>query len=614
MSAASYLIFASDGLYLMGMSKIKIDQNRIGKLIRGSYTVILILAAIMFVGAVRSGPVEGEAHIGKFYANEITSGWSIEGPNGEMTENVSLPASVYSEEGLEYKLRNTLPPDVRAGMHLCIHSVRQDVTVYIDGEKREYYGKDGFAVKRKSAVSALVLVDLTDEDAGAPIEIDIVSNSFGTGKVDKITYAYGNNVWFPYIVDNLALVITAVVLVVAGLAAIISFLIVRRRVLSSKGLFYMGQLMVVTGLWILSESTIRQLIFKAPSKTNVFSFILISILAPFGAMFFNELQENRFAKVYRALAGVALLQLLLNTILNFTGVADYYTTLPFIHVWSACLIIWSLITDIIDIKNGDIKKYSIAAMGMMVLLVSVLWEFYRFYKGGIHTLGVSTGIGLLALLGCTAIQLVRDNIREMYKRQEQSDRMTKATFSAIAGTLDAKDEYTGDHSDRVGEYARLIAEKVAGRYGFKAKDLDRIQYIGKMHDIGKIGVPDRVLNKNEKLTPAEFDLMKKHTIVGDAIMSNIDNIPGLSEGVRNHHERWDGTGYPDRLKGEEIPLIARILCLADSYDAMTSDRIYRSRLPKEKVVEEIETGKGTQFDPELAEVVLRMIRNSELTG
>ena len=149
--------------------------------------------------------------------------------------------------------------------------------------------------------------------------------------------------------------------------------------------------------------------------------------------------------------------------------------------------------------------------------------------------------------------------------------------------------------------------EIAEDYGLTKQDVASIAYIGRMHDIGKIGVPDSVLNKNGRLTDEEFELMKKHTIIGYDILKNIDYIPNLREGVRSHHERWDGRGYPDGLKGEQIPLFARILCIADSYDAMTTDRVYRKKLDRETVLSELVKNQGKQFDPELSNVFIDMI-------
>jgi len=128
-----------------------------------------------------------------------------------------------------------------------------------------------------------------------------------------------------------------------------------------------------------------------------------------------------------------------------------------------------------------------------------------------------------------------------------------------------------------------------------------------MHDIGKIGIPDQILNKAGRLTEEEYSIMKSHTTIGADIFSRLNMVEGLQDGIRHHHERYDGTGYPDGLSGEEISLFARILCIADCYDAMTSNRVYRKRLSDETVLEELRKNAGTQFDPELVEAFIALL-------
>ena len=131
--------------------------------------------------------------------------------------------------------------------------------------------------------------------------------------------------------------------------------------------------------------------------------------------------------------------------------------------------------------------------------------------------------------------------------------------------------------------------------------------MGLLHDVGKIGVPSAVINKPERLTDEEFEMIKSHPVTGAKILANISEKPELVTGARWHHERYDGTGYPDGLKGEEIPEQARIIAVADAYDAMTSNRSYRTLMPQEAVTAELEKGKGVQFDPRFAAIMLEMI-------
>ncbi len=131
--------------------------------------------------------------------------------------------------------------------------------------------------------------------------------------------------------------------------------------------------------------------------------------------------------------------------------------------------------------------------------------------------------------------------------------------------------------------------------------------MGLLHDVGKIGVPDAIINKPARLTEPEYDVIKTHTVMGAKILNNINEMPELVTGARWHHERYDGSGYPDGLKGTDIPEQARIIAVADAYDAMTSRRSYRDRLPQATAREELVSGRGTQFDPVFADIMIGMI-------
>ena len=148
--------------------------------------------------------------------------------------------------------------------------------------------------------------------------------------------------------------------------------------------------------------------------------------------------------------------------------------------------------------------------------------------------------------------------------------------------------------------------------GYSGDELDRIFYIALLHDCGKIGVPDSILQKPDKLDRDEFEIIKSHTVRGGEILSNFKSLKDAGEGALYHHERYDGGGYPEGRVGEEIPLIARMICVADSFDAMNSNRVYRKKLTPEKIMEEIEINKGKQFDPRIADIFLRLIKEGKI--
>ena len=187
--------------------------------------------------------------------------------------------------------------------------------------------------------------------------------------------------------------------------------------------------------------------------------------------------------------------------------------------------------------------------------------------------------------------------------QEHQERLLDQIITALSNTVEAKDIYTGGHSARVAAYVR----EIMCRMGASEQEQIDAYYIGLLHDVGKIRVSDSIINKNGRLTDEEYEQMKLHTVAGYHILKEVTMIPDLVMGARWHHERYDGKGYPNGLSGENIPLIARIISVADSYDAMTSNRSYRETMPQQKVRQEIEKGMGTQFDPEIAQIMLDMI-------
>ncbi len=187
--------------------------------------------------------------------------------------------------------------------------------------------------------------------------------------------------------------------------------------------------------------------------------------------------------------------------------------------------------------------------------------------------------------------------------KDQLAKLTSEVIWALASAVDAKDPYTNGHSGRVADYSWRIAEKMGKDMSYRCE----IYYVALLHDIGKIGVPDSVLNKPSKLEEDEFRLIRSHPIIGSNILERITSIPTISVGAKYHHERYDGTGYPEGLSGEEIPEMARIIAVADTYDAMTSKRTYNKVIPQSEVRNEIARCRGTQLDPAIATVMLELI-------
>lgn len=200
-------------------------------------------------------------------------------------------------------------------------------------------------------------------------------------------------------------------------------------------------------------------------------------------------------------------------------------------------------------------------------------------------------------------QEVEKQTKVAENRRESVERLSWQMVQALASTIDAKDSYTNGHSTRVAQYSVMLAEKM----GYTGEKLEQLQYAAMLHDIGKIGVPREIINKPSKLTDEEYAIIKTHPEIGENILKEISEIPDIAIGARWHHERYDGNGYPDGMKGWEIPELARIIGVADAYDAMTSKRSYRDVLPQEVVIGELKKGKATQFDPDIAQLMIELI-------
>ena len=200
-------------------------------------------------------------------------------------------------------------------------------------------------------------------------------------------------------------------------------------------------------------------------------------------------------------------------------------------------------------------------------------------------------------------QEVERQTKELKEQSEKIELMSLQIVQALSGAVDAKDSYTNGHSVRVAQYSREIAK----RLGYTPEAQQEIYMVGMLHDVGKIGIPNEIINSPNRLTDEEYEIIKTHPAIGAEILGKITTIPNIAIGAHWHHERYDGRGYPDGLKGEETPEIARIIGVADAYDAMTSKRSYRDLMPQEKVKAEIEKNLGTQFDPVFGKIMLDMI-------
>jgi putative nucleotidyltransferase with HDIG domain len=318
-------------------------------------------------------------------------------------------------------------------------------------------------------------------------------------------------------------------------------------------------------------------------------------------------QNNLYYVIYVIIIGLLPLVYYLNK--NNKGyLTKYIISATYLFLTTVSDLIYYLGKDL-DFKSGNIAE-------MFIILFAPIFvnsRFFWFVTLGTMSRYILLGIGLQNAQIMTAIIVVFvvsfisyiflnrfkghvDAIKNSY------DQQLIGIVKGVIATLELKDPYTRGHSERVAEYAQVLAKETRL---FSKEDLKAFNYACLLHDIGKIHIPDQILMKPTQLTNEEYEIIKTHPAVGAEAVKDVEGLTAHINVIRSHHERWDGKGYPDQLKGKDIPILARVVSIADAFDAMTSSRSYRSALSIEEAYSRIIEGKGTQFDPDLVEVFIK---------
>ncbi|WP_243292868.1 HD-GYP domain-containing protein [Bacillus sp. FJAT-47783] len=287
---------------------------------------------------------------------------------------------------------------------------------------------------------------------------------------------------------------------------------------------------------------------------------------------------------------------------------------PIKYIYFIAYTILTILNDIfIYAGNNQISYKSGNAVEVFFILFSPIFVNSRFFN--LVTIGliiryciagvvIQTAVVFLPIAVLTVLSIVSFILLNRFQGYVKSiskayDQQIEKIVKGIIATLELKDSYTRGHSERVAKYASILA---AETNQFSKEELKSFNYACLLHDVGKINIPDCILLKPSRLTDEEYEIIKIHPVVGAEVVKGVEGLTGVIDVILYHHERWDGKGYPEQLKGEEIPLLARITAIADAFDAMTSSRSYRKALPLKEAYSRVIEGKGTQFDPELVNI------------
>ena len=401
-----------------------------------------------------------------------------------------------------------------------------------------------------------------------------------------------------------ATILIGILFVIAGVTGQI--------VMKSTGIDFIsfGITCVMIGFIGFNDTLLLQILTDRPDVIRVTEYMCL-VFIPFPALsFFSSTTGESHTKLLSGMFVVCLLDFFLQVGLTTSGLSDYY---HLVYISQFIILVFFLIAVVIilrAVRQGIIKKTLLRSVvwGLSACLLGTIIDIlrYQFFKSyGNLTF---TRIGVLTFTVLMGVYLYKDHIDSLKKKQQESTILASEVSAAFAKVIDMKDKYTNGHSERVAKYTAMIAKEM----GFDDETVEKYYRIGLLHDVGKVGIPNSVLNKPGKLTDEEYDEIKSHTLKGYEVLKDISVVPELAIGALAHHERHDGNGYPNGLSGDEIPQVARIIAVADSFDAMYSDRQYRKRLDFEEATSRIREASGSQLNPEVVDAFFRLVEKGEI--
>lgn len=531
-------------------------------------------------------------------------GWKYVDSDGNETE-ISVPAILDINRGEKVIFSNTLPEGINNDDYICFYCAATQ-TVVIDGEIRNEFDRYGYNVPSGIAKNTIIFISLTSEDSGKDIMLIKDGVTTINGKLPEVYLGNPYGILSFLFKENIAYYLFDIVLIFLSLLTALFGIFVNIISDEKPNLFSIGLGILVVALWVLFDGKLFQFLFSIYFIDGPMSYYM-TMLIPFPFIFYIESIERKRHIVFHDVLGIfSIICCTVFMTANLGFHVEFNYLLPYIDTYVAICAIALLLSIIIDGVKTKFNDYKYSAIGFagfiffsIVELISI--NTVHFVKDGTFTLA-----GLYIMLGfCVWQQVIDSDVveKELRKKTEDLDKMTLGTIITIANTVDAKDKYTGGHSLCVAE----VSKDIGKRMGWDDEQCQKIYNVGLLHDIGKIAVPDYVLNRPGRLTDEEFAIIKRHPVTGAKILKDIAILDNVQEGALYHHERWDGRGYPKGLSGEDIPIFARVIAIADSYDAMSRNRIYRKHLEKEQIINEFIKNSGSQFDPSIAAVFVGML-------
>lgn len=505
------------------------------------------------------------------------------------SEEIKVPGKYQVPAGETMVLTTTLP-DNYDETAFAIRSSLQDVKFYIGGELRAEYSTKETRLVGKNSASRFVFCPTSYKDAGKELRLELTTyTSNYSGVVNSIYCGDQSAIWQIIFHQYGPTTFIGFFVLFSGMTIILFSMILGFLYHIDFDMEYLGWCMTMGAVWLLGESKLRQILVPNASALASLCFVMI-ILCPIPLLLYaDSIQNGRHRRMYLIAGGIVLANFAISSVLYSTGMKDYIEMLPLGQIILAAVFVMVFVHLFQYLHKSKYHTDRLLLVGLLLIMVCVTIESASVYFVT-SVSGIFTGIGMIILLFVNVFRTVRgiqhmEDMRqqqELERKQKQTEEMTLQMMRTLAATIEGKDRNNCGHSIRVAEYAALIGK----RLGLSSEEIENLKDCAYLHDIGAIGIPDQILSKPGRLSEEEYALIKQHTLIGAHILKDITLVPHLVEVTKSHHERYDGTGYPEGLSGAAIPLYARIVAVADSFDAMHSRRIYRNALSENQIRKE----------------------------
>ena len=569
------------------------------------FSVVLLIAIVIAILSCTSKIQDVTLATNDIF--EFNEGWQLEKEN--TTLNIEcLPYYGKASKGETVVLHNKVTNQL-CGKTLSFLSADKTVQILIDNEEIYSFGLSDKYLIGHTPGSVMVFADIPENALGKEIKIVCKSPYKDYAAYFTKIVAGERDVTILYFIkQNLfSFIISISILFVGVLILLFAFI---QHFMGEKSLHLFG---IAIYLFILVsyhniETKIPMVFYGNQYLYSNLVFLCLMTATLFSGVYLLGMVENKYKKFVYAFLCISLVNIVAQITLQFLNVFDFMEMSFLSHGLIMLFIINLIIMQFSRMRKH--KSFDISIFGIFAMAIGAAIDIVRSYIIHVGDLGKYSRIGLLIFGICELIICIRSIMQRQIKlvQTAQQEQYSSEIIKTLITAIDAKDVYTKGHSARVSEYSVILAKEL----GWNEEAVNNIKYKALLHDVGKIGVPDRVLNKADRLTDEEYNVIKTHTIIGAQIIEGVESLSDMSVVARSHHERYDGRGYPDALAGEEIPLEARIVGIADAYDAMSSDRAYRKALPKDIIRKELEKGRGTQFDPYLTDCFIKLFDEGAL--